>query len=160
MNNRGFTLIELIVVIAIIALLALVLTPNVINLINKNNINTYNDTIKSIESAAKMYVSDNRYNKNFLKNEDGSSILECSSTNRSSVTYIEISTLIANGNLTKAPQNTCKNNTDLDFYDSMGSELVQVKVTYNCDSKQFSYCVVNKNKTDICINQISQSDCN
>ena len=36
MNNKGFTLIEMIMVIAILAMLAVLTTPNVIKMINKN----------------------------------------------------------------------------------------------------------------------------
>jgi len=160
MNNRGFTLIELIMVVAILALLVMIFTPNVMSLINKNNMNTYNDTIKSIENAAKVYVSDNRYSNEFLKKPDGSEVFKCTPTERTPSTYIEIGTLIASGDLTKTPKNSCKNNTTLNFYDNTGAELVQVKVTHNCDTKQFSYCVVNKNQLDVCIQPISQSDCN
>lgn len=119
MNNKGFTLIELILVVAIIALLTLVFTPNVVTLINKNNTNTYNDTIKSVENAAKIYVSDNRYD------------LGITCTNNK--VNISIDKLIETGDLTKMPVNPCKNQA-LDF-----TTTETVEVTYNCNTKQFSY---------------------
>ena len=45
MNNKGFTMIELIMVIMIIALLALLSAPNIIKMINRNKRENYNDTI-------------------------------------------------------------------------------------------------------------------
>lgn len=117
MNNRGFTLIELIVVVAIIALLSLVLTPNVISLINKNKVNSYNDTIKSIEMAAASYVSDNRYSLG----------ITCTDNEK----YVSLETLVKAGNLSNIPTNPC---TDKFF---KNSDLV--KITYDCTTKQYSY---------------------
>lgn len=126
MNNRGFTLIELIVVVAIIALLSLVLTPNVISLINKNKVNSYNDTIKSIEMAAASYVSDNRYS------------LGITCTNNTM--EVELQTLVKTGNLSNIPTNPCDDT-------SFGSDD-KVRITYNCNTKEYSYYF--KDKIDKC----------
>ena len=126
MNNKGFTLIELIVVVAIIALLSLVLTPNVISLINKNKVNSYNDTIKSIEMAAASYVSDNRYSLG----------ITCTNNEK----YVSLQTLVKTGALTSIPTNPCTNS---DFVDTE-----EVKITYNCNTKEYSYYF--KDKIDKC----------
>ena len=59
MNNKGFSVIELLSVIAIIAIILLIFTPSVINIIddfkNKKNIEMLE---KSAISAAKEYVAD------------------------------------------------------------------------------------------------------
>ena len=73
MNNKGFTMIELIMVIMIIALLALLSTPNIIKMINRNKRESYNDTLDSIIEAAELYASDNRYSLNFSDNCNGDS---------------------------------------------------------------------------------------
>ena len=70
MNKKGFTLIEVIMVIAIIAILSLILIPNVMVLIDKNKERSCEKMIDNIESAAKMYVNQN-------KDEVG---VECSGT--------------------------------------------------------------------------------
>ena len=56
MNNKGFTLIEMIMVIAILAMLAVLTTPNVIKMINKNKADNYNSVIDSIVSSCDLYV--------------------------------------------------------------------------------------------------------
>ena len=65
MNNKGFTLIEMIMVIAILAMLAVLTTPNVIKMINKNKADNYNSVIDSIVSSCDLYVSDKRYELRF-----------------------------------------------------------------------------------------------
>ena len=61
MNNKGFTLIELIMVIAILALLSIILIPVSGNIIEKGKKNNCEDTIDGVIAAAKLYVADNRY---------------------------------------------------------------------------------------------------
>ena len=65
MNKKGFTLIEVIMVIAIIAILSLILIPNVMVLIDKNKERSCEKMIDNIESAAKMYVNQNKYELGF-----------------------------------------------------------------------------------------------
>lgn len=126
MNNKGFTLIELIVVVAIIALLSLVLTPNVISLINKNKVNSYNDTIKSIEMAAATYVSDNRYGLG----------ITCTDNEKK----VTLKTLVEAGALTSIPTNPCTNGNFVD--------TEEVTITYYCNTKEYSYYF--KDKIDEC----------
>lgn len=59
MNNKGFTLIELISVILILALLAIIVFPNILSSINKNETELNDDNKKLIVSNAKDYVGDN-----------------------------------------------------------------------------------------------------
>ena len=66
MNNKGFTLIELISVIALIVILALIVVPTVITFINKNKENSYIEMLNSIESAADVYMTENRYNESVI----------------------------------------------------------------------------------------------
>lgn len=138
MNNKGFTLIEIIMVIAILALLAILTTPNVISLINKNKVDDYNAVIDSIVKATDIYVSDNRYNLTF-DNSCSDSINEIS-------TNISLKTLVDSKDLSSKITNHCTNQeiTDLDN--------IFVTITLNCETKKFSY-EVDKNyfirKTDV-----------
>ena len=61
MNKKGFTLIEIILAIAIMAILILILVPNIFIILNKNNEKSCNSLKSNIESAAKMYVINNKY---------------------------------------------------------------------------------------------------
>ena len=69
MNNKGFTLIELIMVITILTMVGLIATPNVIKFIKQNKVDNYNNTIDSIIEASKLYVSENRNDLNFENND-------------------------------------------------------------------------------------------
>ena len=57
-DNRGFTLIELIVVIAIIAILALIAVPRLTGQTIKADVSTHNANVRTLESAATMWLSD------------------------------------------------------------------------------------------------------
>ncbi len=119
MNKKGFTLIEVIMVIAIIAILSIILTPNVMVFINKNNKKSCEKMISNIESAAKMYVNQNKYELGF----------DCSGKAKE----ITLKTLVDTGYLTKNITNPInKEEISLDN---------TVSVTYNCDNKIFTYKV-------------------
>lgn len=85
MNKKGFTLIELIGTIVILSLALVLIIPTVTNSIKKSVEDADASTKKSIEAAARNYVSDNR-----------------------SVSCVNIETLIENGYLNddlKRPSN-------------------------------------------------------
>ena len=62
MNNKGFTLVELIATIALLAVIAVISFVSITEVINQSKISDCENTIRSIMSATKDYVSDNRYN--------------------------------------------------------------------------------------------------
>lgn len=123
MNKKGFTLIEVIMVIAIIAILSLILIPNVTVLIDKNKKKSCEKMIDNIESAAKMYVNQNKYELGF----------DCSGT----VKGIKLKTLVDAGYLGGELVNPI-NKKEI----SLESEVL---VTYNCKVKGFEYKVNNIN---------------
>lgn len=130
MNNKGFTLIEIIMVIAILALLAILTTPNVISLINKNKVDDYNAVIDSIVKATDIYVSDNRYNLTF-DNSCSDSVDEIS-------TNITLETLVVSGDLSSEITNHCTNEIiNNDNNDNLKNILVTI--TLDCKTKKFSY---------------------
>ena len=61
LNNKGFTLVEVLAVVVILGVLAVIMIPTVSNIINKNKDDDLNNIKNSILSAAKLFVSDNRY---------------------------------------------------------------------------------------------------
>ncbi len=61
-NNKGFTLVELIIVIAIIAILAAVLAPQYIRYVEQSRVASDIATAKSIESAINTLVADGTLN--------------------------------------------------------------------------------------------------
>jgi general secretion pathway protein G len=58
-DNRGFTLIELMVVIVVLGLLAGIIAPKIIGHVDEAKIGTAKSNIASFETALKMYKLDN-----------------------------------------------------------------------------------------------------
>ena len=67
MNNKGFTLIELIATIALLGVISIISFVSINGVIKKSKVNDCESLVSNIKSAAKEYVSDNRYN--FSSNE-------------------------------------------------------------------------------------------
>lgn len=126
MNNRGFTLIELIVTIALLALISTISVSVIGNIRGKHNVNAYYELLKNVESAAKLYVTDNRYNLNSVGID-----IKCPNNNTFT---ISLQQLVDSGYLT-TDNNKIKN------FD--GSTLTlsenKVTVTYDCTKKNFTY---------------------
>ena len=132
MNNRGFTLIELIVTIALLALISTISVSVIGNIRGKHNVNSYYELLKNVESAAKLYVTDNRYN---LKSIDSSINIVCTDTNKINTFYIPIKDLVDNGYLTT-------DNNGIKNFDGSTLNLSRenkVTVTYDCTKKNFTY---------------------
>ena len=142
MNNRGFTLIELIVTIALLAIISTISVSVIGNIRSKHNVNTYYELLDNVVSAAKLYVTDNRYNLSSISGEDSVSCPAAThdNTNPSFSFYISLATLVSNGYLT-TDNGTIKN------YD--GNDLIlsenKVTVTFNCTTKSFDYKIESDN---------------
>lgn len=116
MNKKGFTIIELIMVIVIISILSLVLVPNIITFNNKNKIKSCESLEKNIISAAKIYVTNNKYDLGF----------GCSEAKK-----IKLKTLVNSGDLSSPITNPMtKDKIDLNK---------TITVTYDCTNKAFTY---------------------
>lgn len=144
LNNKGFTLIELLAVVVILGVLSAITVPTVTSLINKNKEDNYESLKKSILSAAKIYISDNRYNITLdsTKCNDVNKTRDIKSINGTDLTdnKITIITLINSGNLNDGREtiiNPKNNNQKLD----LDSSYVIVK--YNCNTKDYDYTIDN-----------------
>ena len=60
MNNKGFTLVELLAVLVVLAILIAIAVPSTISISNKLKGNMYCSKIDSIETAAKLYGEDRK----------------------------------------------------------------------------------------------------
>jgi len=58
-NNKGFTLIEIMVVVIIIGILTAIVAPNIIGRVGDAQVTAAKQTIRSIEGAIRMYRLDN-----------------------------------------------------------------------------------------------------
>ena len=57
-NKKGFTLVELVVVIAILGILAAIAVPKFASSQEQARINSHNTNVKTLESAAVMFVAE------------------------------------------------------------------------------------------------------
>ena len=62
MNNKGFTLIELIATIALLAIISTISVVSINHVITESKVSDCDSLLKNIEVATKDYFSDNRYN--------------------------------------------------------------------------------------------------
>lgn len=147
MNNKGFTLIEMIMVIAILAMLAVLTTPNVIKLINKNKADNYNSVIDSIIKASDLYTSDNRYDLNF----NGSCTGDYEVTPNVS-TSITLQDLINSNDISTPIRNECTN-------EEIGYDTIKITITLDCKTKNFSYKIEDtSNKQFLRKNDVTSND--
>lgn len=126
MNNKGFTLIELIIVVVILGMLSLLATPNIIKMINKNKVDNYNSTIDSIVEATEVYASDNRYNLTFDDN-----CIPSDNPEKNITASIALQDLIDNKDISTPVKNFC---TDKEI-----NSNIKIKIILNCGTRQFSY---------------------
>lgn len=127
LNNKGFTLVEVLAVVVILSVLATIMVPTVSHIINQNKENNYKNIEKSILNAAKMYVSDNRYDMSIGECNDGVAAVTSFSDNRIMLTtltsYLSSEEII----------NPMDDSKKLDFNSSY------VYILFNCNSKEFIY---------------------
>ena len=67
MNNKGFTLIELLATIALLAVIATISFVAISGVIEQGKVRDCETLINNIKSATSEYVSDNRYDKEFIR---------------------------------------------------------------------------------------------
>lgn len=100
-NDKGFTLVEILAVITILSLLMVFVVPNFLSLLNKSKASTIDIQKQMIISAARLYVEDcnNLQNKN----------VTCNFTVTDGKTIIDLNDLISNGyiNEVKNKDKTC-----------------------------------------------------
>jgi len=71
-DNKGFTLVEVIASVVILGILLIVLVPNVSNLLKKSGDNAYQNLKQSIIVSCKEFVNDNRYD--IILDDDGTNV--------------------------------------------------------------------------------------
>ncbi len=101
MNNKGFTLIEVLAVIAIIAILGLIAVPGVLNSINNSKDESYRIMISNIKTASQTLYEEIDYVKGsiYQYNTNGIKTASLVKITNSSMT-VNLQTLVSNGLLT------------------------------------------------------------
>lgn len=110
LNNKGFTLIEVLAVIAIIAILGLIAVPGVLNSINNGKKSSYNIMISNIKTASQTLFEEVNYTNTELYQYNSNGIKSTTKVktekvynnkNDSSIAQIQtnLQTLVSNGYL-------------------------------------------------------------
>ena len=143
LNNKGFTLVEVLAVIVILGIIMAIMVPNVSTLLEKSKEDNYEHLKKSVVSAAKMYISDYKYEISVVGScpASGSGTLKISKIADDNITEskIPISILIDEGNL--------KTDNNGEIFDPRNKgkkfdiEESYIEVLYDCDTKGYKYGV-------------------
>ena len=142
LNKKGFTLIEMLAVVIILSTLMAIMVPSVNYLIEKNKENNYNDVKNSILNAAKMYVSDYRYEividgicTEEEKNKKDILSIGKKTDNELSESHLTVAKFVDNIKVNEDGEilNPKNNSQKLDLNNSY------VLIQYNCKSKDYSY---------------------
>lgn len=67
LNNKGFTLVEIIAVIVIIAILGMISVPSVLSIINSGKNNSYNIMVSDIVTSSIQLFEEIEYNNSSIK---------------------------------------------------------------------------------------------
>lgn len=138
LNNKGFTLIEVLAVIVILSILMAIMVPSVGNIMKKNKEDNYQNLKDSIISAAKIYVSDNRYQIIVGSCTTTNTKVDVLSVNDQTLSSskLPISFLVDAGNLKTTSDGKILNPKDKTSL-NLGNSYVVVK--YQCDKKEYEY---------------------
>lgn len=151
-NNKGFTLIEMLAVIVILGVLAVIMVPTVTTLIAKNKNDNYKNLENSILSAAKVFISDYRYDIQLDSStcsgtDDTRNISIISLSNEGNISLtdskLKIGTLVDNGYLTTNKDKKILNPKDDSKHLNLDSSYVIIK--YNCTSKDYDFTLIDLN---------------
>lgn len=148
-NNKGYTLVEMLAVVAILGMLVAIMAPNVGKLINENKENNVKQIKNSIKNAAKIYISDYKYDiklNGVCNNSTDLLNINKISTNSLSGGKILVKDLISYGYLKTDKNgeiiNPLNKKEKLVLYDISGTiedDSSYIIVKYNCKTKDYIY---------------------
>lgn len=134
LNNKGFTLIEILAVVVILGVLSTIMIPSVTSIIKKNRVENQENFKNSLISAAKAYITDNKYKIEFSTSNCSSGYKCINKIDNTAIAdnKITLKILVDNGYLNEnLKEPSTKKEIDLT------SSYVTVK--YNINQKDFDY---------------------
>jgi len=152
LDNKGFTLVEVLAIVIILGVLIAIMIPNINNLINKNKEDSYKQLLKSFENAAKIYTSDYRYdiklNTNNNCNDEGITELNVISISTTNLieSKISLNVLVTAGALEISKDGNIYNPMNNEMYLDLENSYVTIK--YICKTKDYSFKISNP-ETDL-----------
>lgn len=144
LNNKGFTLIEVLASVVILSIIIAIMVPSVNSMIKKSQNDSYEDLKSTLLASAKIYLSDNRYTVTVKDpttcdlNNPKKQIIQINNIQITD-SRLPVQTLINAGNikLDKSGKifNPKDSSQELDYTKSY------VEVFYNCEKKDFTYYI-------------------
>lgn len=119
MNNKGFTLIELVATIGLLAVVAIISYVSINKVIEESKKNNCEQLVMSIKSAVKEYISDNRYNQEFINSV---------SISDNQLIFSTKASLLINNNYLSSPLINPFNNKQV-----LNAESIRIAVKLNSD---------------------------
>lgn len=154
MNNKGFTLVEVLAVVAIIAVLGLVATPGVLSMINTSKGRSYEIMIDNIKVAAgELYQELDYMNTNIYRYDSNGRLSEVVAID-SDFINVNLQTLVSNGFLVGSSNDNYDVNQNnkiiLEPYNNMDIGLCGIKITKFKNGSKFCYKIESTNTDEFC----------
>lgn len=145
LNNKGFTLIEVLAVVVILSVLMAIMVPSVNHLIEQNKVNNYDSFERGILNATKILLSDYRYDividGSCSSSDDKKDILKIGNYDLVD-SQLPIQVLVDENNISTDAEGKIHNPMDKSQTLNLSSSYVFVQ--YQCKNKDFSYLLKNK----------------
>jgi prepilin-type N-terminal cleavage/methylation domain-containing protein len=140
LNNKGFSLIEVLAVIVILGVLATITIPTIGAMINENKEASLKSLKKSIKSAAKAYVSDYRYEIDLETTKCGAG-KTTRSVNKIGPTSLTNSRITAQNLINEKLLTANENNkiTNPKTNTEINPSSIKIEVKYSCAKKDFEF---------------------
>lgn len=140
-NNKGFTLIEMLAVVVILGIISTIMIPSVNYIISKNKEDNLNNLNKSIVSAVKLFVSDNRYNISLSGkcNDDNTGSRDINKIGDIVINdnMVNVSTLVSSSYLSVNKGGIILNPNDDDLKLDMDNSYIIVR--YDCKNRDYLF---------------------
>lgn len=153
LNNKGFTLIEVLAVIAIIAILGLIAVPGVLNSINNSKKSSYNIMISNIKTASQsLYEEVDYMNGEVYTYDDSGTKTETPLKITDSSITVNLQTLVSNGYL-KGTTSEKEGEKKLILTNpvdgkNIGSCQIEIKKETNITTGKVNYKIESKSTTN------------
>lgn len=134
MNNKGFTLVEVLAVIVILAILGAIMVPSVTNVLQQNKVRNYANLKKSILGACRIYVNDR---EDDLLAQLISSERSCDDGTDSTYVYSDSDMTISLDDLVKYGE---LSNDIINPIDGkhINKENTKVQISFSCKTRKFT----------------------